>query len=72
MLVGNRLGHVQYAMDEVVRDARIAGDKNVYRFDMSWQTGDLGMGACAHPSKWQHEKMAGELTAYLRGLMGWF
>ena len=72
MLVGNRLEHVKYAMDDVVRDARIAGDKNVFRFDMSWQTGDLGMGACAHPSKWQHEKMAGELTAYLRGLMGWF
>ena len=72
MLVGNRLEHVQYAMDEVVREARIGGDKNVYRFDMSWQTGDLGKGACDHPSKWQHEKMAGELTAYLRGLMGWF
>lgn len=72
MLIGNRLEHVQFAMDEVVRDARIAGDKNVFRFDMSWQTGDLGMGACGHPSMWQHEKMAGELTAYLRGLMGWF
>ncbi len=72
MLIGTRLEHAQYAMDEVVRDARIAGDKNVFRFDMSWQTGDLGMGACGHPSKWQHEKMAGELTAYLRGLMGWF
>ena len=39
---------------------------------MSWQTGDLGYGADYHPSKWQHEKMAGELTAYLRGLMNWF
>ncbi|MBO5251674.1 MAG: lipase [Bacteroidaceae bacterium] len=72
MLVGTRLEHLQYAMDEVVRDARISGDKNVFRFDMSWQTGDLGMGACGHPSMWQHEKMAGELTAYLRGLMEWF
>lgn len=72
VLVGTRLEHVQYAMDEVVREARIAGDKGVFRFDMSWQTGDLGMGACGHPSRWQHEKMAGELTAYLRGLMEWF
>lgn len=72
ILVGTRLEHIQFAMDEIVRDARIAGDKNVFRFDMSWQTGDLGMGACSHPSKWQHEKMAGELTAYLRGLMEWF
>lgn len=72
MLKGLRLDHVQYALDEVVRDARIAGDKNVFRFDMSWQTGELGYGADYHPSIWQHEKMAAELTAYLRGLMGWF
>jgi hypothetical protein len=44
----------------------------VYRFDMSHQTGDLGYGAKWHPSKWQQEKMAGELIAYLRGLMKWF
>jgi hypothetical protein len=25
-----------------------------------------------HPNIWQDEKMAGELTAYLRGLMKWF
>ena len=72
MLLGQALEHVKYAMDDVVREARIAGDKQVYRFDMSWQTGDLGYGADYHPSKWQHEKMAGELTAYLRGLMNWF
>lgn len=72
MLIGQALEHVKYAMDNVVREARIAGDKQVYRFDMSWQTGDLGYGADYHPSKWQHEKMAAELTAYLRGLMNWF
>jgi hypothetical protein len=32
----------------------------------------LGYGAKWHPSKWQQEKMAGELIAYLRGLMKWF
>ena len=71
-LVGNRLEHIQYAMDGVVRQARLKGDTKVYRFDMSHQTGDLGFGAKWHPSKWQQEKMAGELTAYLRGLMKWF
>jgi hypothetical protein len=50
----------------------LKGDTNVYRFDLSHQTGDLGYGAAWHPSKWQQEKMAGELTAYLRGLMKWF
>ena len=50
----------------------LKGDTNVYRFDMTSQSGDLGYGAAWHPSKWQHEKMAGELIAYLRGLMKWF
>lgn len=72
MLVGSRLEHVQYALDAVVRQARLKGDTNVHRFDMNCQTGDLGYGANWHPSMWQQEKMAGELTAYLRGLMKWF
>ena len=71
-MAGQKLGHMQYAMDAVVRQARLKGDMNVFRFDMSNQTGDLGYGAAWHPSKWQNEKMAGELTAYLRGLMKWF
>ena len=29
-------------------------------------------GASWHPSFWQHQKMAGELIAFLRPLMGWF
>ena len=36
------------------------------------QNGDLKYGASWHPSYWQHQKMAAELTAYLRVLMGWF
>ena len=72
MLVGTRLQHIQYAMDAVVRQARLKGDKNVYRFDLSIQTGDLGYGASWHPSLWQQEKMANELTSYLRALMQWF
>ena len=71
-MAGQKLEHMQYAMDAVVRQARLKGDMNVFRFDMSNQTGDLGYGAAWHPSKWQNEKMAGELTAYLRGLMKWF
>ena len=71
-MFGNKLEHLQFAMDAVVRQARLKGDTNVYRFDVSTQSGDLGYGAAWHPSKWQHEKMAGELTAYLRGLMKWF
>jgi hypothetical protein len=44
----------------------------VFRFDFTPQTGDIGYGASWHPSKWQHEKMAAELTAYLRSLMKWY
>ncbi len=47
------------------------GDKNVFRFDFSFQTGDLGYGASWHPSKLQHEKMASELLPFLKNLMNW-
>lgn len=72
MLSGKQLEEVKKALDKVVAEANKAGDKEVYRFDMTPQNGDLGMGADYHPSLWQQEKMAGELTAYLRSLMGWF
>lgn len=71
-LAGRRLEHIQFAMDAVVRQARLKGDEKVFRFDMSSQDGKLGYGANWHPSLWQQEKMAGELTSYLRGLMKWF
>ncbi len=60
------------AMDTAMESAHKSGDKEVYRFDFAPQTGDLGFGASWHPSYWQHEKMAGELTAYLRQLMQWW
>ena len=47
------------------------GDKEVYRFDFSFQTGDLGYGASWHPSKLQHQKMARELLPFLRKIMNW-
>ena len=59
------------AMDQCMRDAHSAGDKEVYRFDFTPQNGDLGFGASWHPSYKQHEKMAGELTPYLKKLMNW-
>jgi len=47
------------------------GDKQIYRFDFTFQTGDLGYGASWHPSKLQHQKMAGEMLPFLRKLMNW-
>lgn len=71
MLNGKGLATVKKALDTVADERRLQGDKEVYRFDMSPQTGSLGYGASYHPSRRQHQKMAAELTAYLKELMGW-
>lgn len=71
MMEGKALAMAKKAMDEVTEEAHKSGDKEVYRFDFTPHNGDLGYGADWHPSIWQHEKMAGELTAYLRALMNW-
>ena len=65
------LSDLKKAMDTVADEMRQNGDKEVYRFDMSPQTGSLGMGASYHPSMRQHQKMASELTAFLKKLMNW-
>lgn len=72
MLGGKELDIAKQLLNEVAAEANKAGDKEVYRFDFTPQNGDLGYGNDYHPSIWQHEKMAAELTAYLRALMQWF
>ena len=72
MMNGPELEVAKKTLNEVVEEARNAGDKEVYRFDFTPQTGTLYYGADWHPSIWQHQKMAAELTAYLRTLMKWF
>ena len=71
MLGGEELNIVKKALDNTRNRARKAGDKEIYRFDMTPQTGSLGYGADWHPSFAQHEQMAKELTAYLQSLMSW-
>ena len=72
MLQGNDLEVAKKTINEVVEEVHGEGDAEVYRFDFTPQTGDLYFGASWHPSVWQHQKMAGELTSYLRTLMHWF
>ena len=72
MLLDKELEIAKKILDEVAAEANKAGDKEVYRFNFTYQNGDLGYGNDFHPSLWQHEKMAAELTAYLRSLMNWF
>ncbi len=53
-------------LDRICKDFTNQGDKQLYRFDFTFQTGALGYGASWHPSLKQHEKMAGELMRWLR------
>ncbi|WP_418660841.1 SGNH/GDSL hydrolase family protein [Bacteroides ilei] len=71
MMRGRQLADVKKAMDTVADERRKEGDTEIYRFDMSPQTGSLGYGASYHPSRRQQMKMAAELTAYLRRITGW-
>ena len=72
MLSGKELQLAKQIQDEVVAEAQKAGDKEVYRFDFTPISGSLWYGNDYHPNVYQDEKMAAELTAYLRDLMGWF
>lgn len=72
MMGGDALTLAHNTLYEVVAEANKRGDALVYRFDFKPQDGTLGYGASWHPSFWQQEQMAGELTPYLRKLMGWY
>ena len=72
MLYNQELQLAKRLLDEVTAEAQKAGDKEVYRFDMSPIGGNAFYGNDWHPNIYQDEKMAGELTAYLRKLTNWF
>ncbi len=62
----------QQILNEVTAEAKKAGDQEVYRFDMSPISGNEWYGNDYHPNVYEDEKMAAELTAYLRSLMQWW
>ena len=62
----------QQILNEVTAEAHQSGDQEVYRFDMAPISGNEWYGNDYHPNVYEDEKMAGELTAYLRSLMNWF
>lgn len=71
-MLGDKENNIEKAiLDRICKDFNKRGDREVYRFDFTFQTGGLGYGASWHPSKRQHQKMAGELLPYLRKLTGW-
>ncbi len=61
MLQGQPLEDVRGALDRLA-----SRHEGTYRFDMSPQTGELGMGADGHPSARQHARMAEELTKFIQ------
>ena len=72
MLYNQELQETCQLLDEVTAEAQAAGDKEVYRFDIPHIDGEAYYGNDWHPNIYQDEKMANELTAYLRKLMNWF
>ncbi len=72
MLYNQELQDAVRLLDEIAAEAQQTGDKDVYRFDMAHIDGDAFLGNDWHPNIYQDEKMAGELTAFLRKLMNWF
>ena len=72
MLYNQELQIAKQLLDEVTTEAHKAGDKEVYRFDMAPINGNKYYGNDWHPNIYQDEKMANELTPYLRQLMNWF
>lgn len=72
MLYNKEMELQRQILNEVAAEAKKAGDKKIYRFDMAPISGDEWYGNDWHPNVYMDEKMAGELTAYLRSLMNWF
>ena len=72
MLYNEELQIAVQLLNEIAAEAQAAGDKEVYRFDIPHIDGEVFLGNDWHPNIYQDEKMANELTAYLRKLMNWF
>ena len=69
MLQGETNELQKKTLDRIAADFKSAGDSKIYRLDFSPQKGDLGYGACWHPSYKQHQKMADELLPLLKRLL---
>ena len=72
MLYNKEQKEAKRLLDAVLAEAHHAGDREVYRFDMTQIMGDEGYGNDYHPNVWQDEKMSNELAPFLRELMNWY
>lgn len=71
MRSGKRLADQKAALDYAVNQLKAAGEKEMYRFDVPYDTGRFGYGTGHHPAEGEHKYMADLLTPYLQKLMGW-
>lgn len=71
MMGGSILSEVRGYLQFVANSANSRGKGSVNFFEMSEQTGDLGIGVHYHPTVAQHLENAGELTEYIKTLKGW-
>jgi lysophospholipase L1-like esterase len=71
MLSGNDLNRVRRYLQVIVDSANKKNHGKVYFFEMSQQTGSLGIGIDSHPTIAQHLKNARELVKYIAELKGW-
>jgi hypothetical protein len=71
MMSGPSLIKVRKYLQFIADSANDKSKGNVYFFEMSAQTGDLGIGIDYHPTVKQHQRNAQELTDYIAALKGW-
>jgi hypothetical protein len=71
MMSGTSLIKIREYLKYIVSVANRKGKGNVYFFEMSQQTGDLGIGIDYHPTVAQHRKSAQELTGFIKKIKGW-
>lgn len=71
MLGGTDLARVRRYLTFVADSATRRNQGKVYFFEMSAQSGSLGIGIDYHPTVAQHLKNSGELVGYISKLKGW-
>ncbi len=71
MLSDPTLTMVRRYLKFIADSASLIGKGNVYFFEMSQQTGALGLGIDYHPTVAQHQKNGMELTNYIKTLKAW-
>lgn len=71
MISGNTLNLARDIIQNVSKLANEQDKGRVTFFEMSHQTGDLGIGVHYHPTVAQHQKNAEELTEFISKFKGW-